>query len=317
MESGSTTYSWDLGNGTTSVLDDPASSYDRGIFTATLIAKSNLGCEGTHKKTFELIGPDGEIIINKQGICLGDEVTVQLVDPIDVNEWQWDMGDGTVYENEQTVTHTYTFIPPDNENKIDLVLKSLETGCEVIKSVPSILNEVFAEFELVEGLDYCAGLASFKNLSVGGTDFEWDFGEGRSSEFEPTFIFESNGEKVVTLTISDQESGCVSTYTGTIDISGQDSDFFDFPNVFSPNRDGVNDLFRPLIPPGFEDVISVTSFEIYDRWGQRLFNNDSPAGWDGVFKGDEMPSDVYAYYLELEVRDCKVVNGKGNVTLLR
>lgn len=86
------------------------------------------------------------------------------------------------------------------------------------------------------------------------------------------------------------------------------------PNLFSPNRDGTNDTFRPILDPG----LTVTGFKIYSRWGNLVFDNPSdPNGWDGTFNGKDLPSDVYAYVIILRYDDGQTVTLRGDVTLLR
>ncbi|TVR81263.1 MAG: hypothetical protein EA409_07120 [Saprospirales bacterium] len=95
------------------------------------------------------------------------------------------------------------------------------------------------------------------------------------------------------------------------------------PNVFSPNADGVNDLFRPYFPSDFRGEIK--SFEIYNRWGNRVFARyDIPVepqaqvpGWDGVFNGEEMVPAVYVYQIEIMHSDGFVELFQGEVLLLR
>jgi gliding motility-associated-like protein len=90
-----------------------------------------------------------------------------------------------------------------------------------------------------------------------------------------------------------------------------------FPNAFTPNGDGVNDTFKPL----FFCPVLTTSFKIYNRWGQKVFETRDPnAAWDGKVDGTEAPSDVYAWQVEYEVLregQQRKLMGKGDVTLLR
>ena len=85
------------------------------------------------------------------------------------------------------------------------------------------------------------------------------------------------------------------------------------PNAFSPDRDGINEIFRVIGTNG-----EFLEMKIYSRWGELLFQtNDINVGWDGSFKGSEMPMGVYTYvvhYLDLE--DQQQV-ASGNVSLLR
>ncbi len=87
------------------------------------------------------------------------------------------------------------------------------------------------------------------------------------------------------------------------------------PNAFSPNGDGLDDVFKILNP---EDVESIDRFDIYNRWGQAVFTtNDKNAGWDGSFNNKQQPLDTYMYNLQLKCYGGKVVHLKGDVTLMR
>jgi gliding motility-associated-like protein len=82
----------------------------------------------------------------------------------------------------------------------------------------------------------------------------------------------------------------------------QNFDLF-VPNAFSPNEDGVNDLFFVNAGPG----IHIQRLQVVDRWGTVVFQkkdfapNDPTAGWDGYFRGTRIPSSVLVYSLELEL----------------
>lgn len=85
------------------------------------------------------------------------------------------------------------------------------------------------------------------------------------------------------------------------------------PNAFTPNEDGVNDIFH-IFP--YENY-KLIKFSIYNRWGKLLFETDDASnGWDGTFHGSPMPAGVYVYYIELQNRKKKIIK-KGTVLLLR
>lgn len=91
------------------------------------------------------------------------------------------------------------------------------------------------------------------------------------------------------------------------------------PNAFSPNNDGLNDVFRVRA----EDVSFVKSFQVFNRWGQLVFqarNFSSTAtdiGWNGEFNNQASPIGVYLYVAEMERANGVTEIWKGNVTLLR
>ncbi len=68
------------------------------------------------------------------------------------------------------------------------------------------------------------------------------------------------------------------------------------PKAFSPNRDGRNDVFRIL-----NENITVTSFSIWNRWGELVFRSGTGLGWDGTYKGGEADMGVYVWQAEYTV----------------
>jgi gliding motility-associated-like protein len=92
------------------------------------------------------------------------------------------------------------------------------------------------------------------------------------------------------------------------------------PNVFSPNRDGVNDYVFPFTDLSVKKIIS---FKIFDRWGGLVFSKDDFApnvetnGWDGMIKGQEALPSVYTWVLEVSFWDDFIELKKGDVTLMR
>lgn len=90
------------------------------------------------------------------------------------------------------------------------------------------------------------------------------------------------------------------------------------PNAFSPNDDGINDLFQVYPHNGF--LGRFTSFKIFDRWGNLLYEVGDfdyyNTGWDGSFKGKRLNPGVFVYVVEFEQEDGEKQLLKGNVTLM-
>jgi gliding motility-associated-like protein len=93
------------------------------------------------------------------------------------------------------------------------------------------------------------------------------------------------------------------------------------PNIFSPNGDGANDFLQ--IYPSF-DVAQIRKFDIFDRWGNRVFsarnfNPDAAANyaWNGSFGGRLLSPDVFVYYLEIETKNKEILIQKGDITLIK
>lgn len=93
------------------------------------------------------------------------------------------------------------------------------------------------------------------------------------------------------------------------------------PTAFSPNGDGLNDVFIPVSVGIYNDTESDElqyEFTIYNRWGQRMFNTSSQdVGWDGNFNGMTAPDGVYTYVIKATAVSGEKFNRQGTVTLMR
>lgn len=93
------------------------------------------------------------------------------------------------------------------------------------------------------------------------------------------------------------------------------------PNTFSPNGDGINDIFFISADP--DQVLKIKKLSIYNRWGEELFNdtdflpNDPAHGWDGSFRNVLINPEVFVYHVEVEYVDGEIENLTGDVTLMR
>ena len=118
--------------------------------------------------------------------------------------------------------------------------------------------------------------------------------------------------------VAANDGSCFARDQVTIHVMCNGANMF-VPNTFSPNKDGVNDKFFPR----GTGVFNVKSLRVLNRWGEVVFEkvnflpNSESDGWDGTFKGQQLPSDVYVYMLEIICENNSVIPFKGNVTLVR
>lgn len=92
------------------------------------------------------------------------------------------------------------------------------------------------------------------------------------------------------------------------------------PNVFTPDGDGNNDYFYVI---SGTDVVSVQQFQIFNRWGEKVFEknnvraNEYSGGWDGNYKGQKAAAGTYVYLIKLKLQNGSTEIHKGNITVLR
>lgn len=107
------------------------------------------------------------------------------------------------------------------------------------------------------------------------------------------------------------EAGCMASAEVLV-VVNQEHVYY-APNIFSPNGDGINDVFQIFVK-GVREF----HLQIHDRWGQRVFHTDHPyAAWNGTFNGKELPNGVYVYEAHVIYYDGTVYKKKGSVTLVR
>jgi gliding motility-associated-like protein len=152
----------------------------------------------------------------------------------------------------------------------------------------------------------------FTDLSLNGSQFHWDFGDGSSSILEnPSHNYADTGVYVVTLSIIN-DVGCVSTVQHPVEVYPPYHLYV--PNAFTPDDDGLNDYFMPV-------AVGVLKSEmfIFNRWGGIIFqSNERNAAWNGRdSNGDKVQLGVYVYLLKYSTPIGQHYTSYGTVTLLR
>ena len=114
-----------------------------------------------------------------------------------------------------------------------------------------------------------------------------------TGEITEAIQIDSTGQYVVEVI---SYEGCKSSDAVQI-LWGGGTPFY-MPNAFTPNNDGLNDVFKAV--PKY-DYVSKYQLTIYNRWGQQIFEcNDIDCGWDGTYQGDASPNGVYIYRIVYE-----------------
>ena len=166
---------------------------------------------------------------------------------------------------------------------------------------------------LTETIDIYSG----NDQSALGVSYQWTV-EPLSADYQNanapnTFITPIELGTYNLLLVATSLDGC--TDSSRLNLIVEPIDIPQFPTAFTPNNDVLNDQFRILEL----DNANVLDFQIFNRWGQVVFNNaDGSAAWDGNFQGSPQPREVYIYVLTFQRRtDATAITIRGQVTLLR
>ena len=147
------------------------------------------------------------------------------------------------------------------------------------------------------------------------SNFTWDFGDGvgSSNDFEPSYVYNTPGIYVVTLT-GVSVNGCLGFYVDTVIVL--DQPIVAIPNVFSPNGDGSNDGFAFLDFRGFDTF----TFKVFNRWGQLIYETRSlrDAGNNTVWQpNNDVPDGTYYYVFNGTGKNGDMIDRSGHITLVR
>ena len=146
-------------------------------------------------------------------------------------------------------------------------------------------------------------------LEAGDNQYTYDWSTGDNA---PSITVDLPGVYSVDITTQDQ---C--TLSDTVEISNLCTSSIFFPNSFTPNSDGINDVFQ-----AYGRFVPEYELQIFDRWGELIFSTtDFAEGWDGTYNGKEAPVGVYVWSARYRLINLRGGNPEfekiGRVTLVR
>lgn len=203
----------------------------------------------------------------------------------------WDFGNGET-STEQNPIVTYT---EDGDYTVSLTA-TVGANCSQTLTIPNAIGRgdyPIADFSYLPTNPVNGEIITFTNLSSGNNiiSYFWNFGDGyTSSEHDPIHIYYVEEDRYfnASLTVTTDEN-CISKKGVPILVT--DNFNFYIPNAFTPNKDGVNDIFRPYITEAGK-----YTFSIFNRYGQTVFEtHDILGGWDGMQNGKKCPPGVYVW----------------------
>jgi gliding motility-associated-like protein len=211
----------------------------------------------------------------------------------EVNEFFWDFGDGTT----STVENPVHNFPGAGTYQVSLIAR--DTACIATDTVYEtiIFQDTAATPDVRVAYDECSdGELDIIHLTARDRfEYEWAYAGIVSTEANPKIKFENPGIYTVSVSITDSLCGTDYSQNFKVAIEAIVSEIH-IPNAFSPNGDGINEQF---VLTG--DACGENDYlKIYNRWGQIVFETNSPFTefWDGNHDGQQGKEDVYTYSLQ-------------------
>ncbi len=298
---GGITFAWSPGNLVSdSTLPNPTTS-PADTTTFVLTSFNAFGCRNQDSVTISVQHPISLTVSPDQDLCEGNSVTLSAT--------------GGLY---------YTWSPagglPDIHSADYIITTQTSTTYSVIVSNDCFTDTGYVEVivrplpEVEAGVNDSMIRDEFVTLSgtaTGVTNF-WTPPDGLQNPNSLTTLASPFNTTEYVLT-SVSEYGCAATDAMTVFVIVVN--LIAIPTAFSPNYDGVNDVYRILKVLNVERLYF---FKIFNRWGQVVFEtNDIRQGWDGTVYGEPQDIGVYAFIVKALNRDGEIIVKSGNVTLVR
>jgi gliding motility-associated-like protein len=310
-------YQWSFNNSVISNDVNTSIAFtDIGTYVVQLTATNQYGCSASSSNTYVLEGvPQAALTATPRQGCTPLEVFFSN-QSTNATNIVWDFGNG-VTSNEDNPSFRY-LVP----GRYDITLVAMnENGCKdtlYLEDYIFVFPKPIADFWMEPSeTTVFESQIEFHNTSVNAYTSLWYFGDGAYGEaHDTTYTYPNAGIWPITLTVWNMY-GCKSEKKDAVIIH----DMFNVyvPNSFTPDDDGINEVFLPAISG--KSFIHKYVFRIYDRWGTTIFEtSDYEEPWKGDVRGGEYyaKDEVYNWQIVIQLKGSDEERSyQGHVFLLR
>lgn len=257
---------------------------------------------GTATDTINITAaPIPVVALNSASICLGQPA---ILTATGANTYLWNDG--------STMNPLIVF--PDSTTEFS-VIGTNSSGCTGTDTATVNVNPIPVEPILEANKELCYGDTLILTTTTIAESYLWNGPNGYSSIFQNPGIIEVTPTTLGNyILIVGNSFGCTSQDTIAVLIECKDTTEFLIPNVFTPNGDNENQLFK-IVGVGLKDF----QIDIFNRWGIKVYSfNIIEEGWDGKTKnGTEAPAGTYYYILNATDLNGETRSQKGFFSLYR
>ncbi|MEO5585302.1 MAG: PKD domain-containing protein, partial [Flavobacteriales bacterium] len=222
--------------------------------------------------------------------------------------WNWDFGNGSTAAGQQAGNA----FAGAGQYPVTLTVFA-QNGCSATTSqVVEVMFAPTAGFSFT-GDAFTGESIVFEDNSFGGNGWHYNFGDGQGSlSQDPTHTYTQGGQYIIVQTVSNA-AGCTASDSMLIAITENKIVPPKLPDAFSPNGDGVNDIFYVRGGP-----FKTMELKVFNGWGEMVFETSDPEfGWDGTHNGKPEINGVYVYTVVATSVEGQDFDHSGKVTLIR
>ena len=307
--SGATTYSWINGPTQSSFVVSPTSTTSYFV-----IGTDSNGCIDTVVSIVTVYPlPAAPLAASNSPICAGDTINLLASDANNISYFWFGPNSFTSTTKNTTIFDATAAM----SGVYSLFLKDNNTGCRSDTSTISFLvNSGPSITDLSATRQLCKKDTLQLSTSTIAASYLWNGPNSFSSTLQNPIILNANDSIVgiFTLIVSNSNS-CTSQDTISVFIDCDNITEIVVPNVFTPNGDGENQLFKINNAADLKEI----QVDIYDRWGLKVYSwNKLNDAWDGKTRsGLECPDGTYFYLINASTLRGKTLTQKGYLSLFR
>ncbi len=310
LNGGQTPYQYSIDGGNTFVTDANASYMfsDLEIGTYEIQVIDNSNCSLDYGAVVSISEPDSLMltISSSANSCEGMDngnIAIEVVGGMPPYEFLWSDGStDSVRVDLQPDTYVLTVTDANGCENM---------ASEIVDEIPAFSVGIEMNGTTEENRPVFEGETIELSVITDATNptYQWSPSDGLSSTTDQT-VTASPEETTIYAVLVTSEDGCAMLQEVEIEVTIKN--IFLVPNTFTPNFDNNNDEFYPII----EGNVVVQSFMVYNRWGQKIFDDPSTP-WDGTYKGKQQPLDTYVYVIQYQIENETPQVVSGDIVLMR
>ncbi len=283
-----------------------------GLGAFTIIYNSTADCSENFTMNLEVKAqPPLDFDVDISEGCPPLEVHFTDLSPIQGNNYQWKFGTGEVSNDPISTVHTYTGSGFYDVNlKVDFSDHCSAT--QTIEGMIEVYDPPIADFTFTpqDPSNINPEVQFIDNSTDDVNLWSWDFGDQTAGDKnEPIHNYLSPGNYDVSLEVTSIH-GCSDSISKSLTVNSLIN--FYIPNAFSPNNDGINDLFE-ISPWGPLEDFNII---VFNRWGGTIFESDQLDNtWDGKLPNGEI-ADIGVYIYMIEYKYSGILPGESYKGLL-
>lgn len=282
-----------------------------GDYTITNLVTSRDGCVAPAPNTAKvtIIGVPGSSFTLPTSTCINAGVIITTPDAkINTASYKWNFGDAIV-KKQKSNTHGSNFeVLWNSYGQKTITYSVVDRGCSspLTEKTIAIADLPIAHITSNPPPPVVLTIGDNPEIKFEATDvngslinaqsYMWDFGDGAKDNSAYTLhkynAGVGNEATYLVKLVTSNGFNCETADSMMVNIVNKQG--MKAPTIFTPNGDGNNERFRPVIVGA-----RITSFQIFNRWGEMIYSADNnQEGWDGFHKNEAVPNGVYVFIVK-------------------